>query len=64
MQKQVDAYKSTLVKSFKTRYTANRIYTDQAIAVNNCAKKAVPAGQALEDLKEALNLMVKLAQMN
>jgi hypothetical protein len=32
------------------------------MAVNECAKQAVPSGQELEDLKEALNLMVEFAQ--
>lgn len=63
MQKQVDAYKQTLVKQFKVRYPQNRLFTDQAIAINNCAKKAVPTGQELEGLKEALNIMIELAKM-
>lgn len=64
MQKQVDAYKKALVKSFQTRYTGNRIFMDQVIAVNNCTKKAVPSGQALEKLKEALSIMMELAKIN
>lgn len=64
MQKQIDTYKKTLVKQFEARYPQNRLFTDQAIAVNNCAKKAVPSGQELEELKEALNLMVKLAKIS
>jgi len=64
MQKQVDAYKLSLVKGYQQRYPQNRLFTDHAIGVNNCAKKAVPAGQALTDLKIALNTMVNLAKMN
>jgi hypothetical protein len=64
MQKQIDTYKKTLVKQLEARYPQNRLFTDQAIAVNNCAKKAVPSGQELEELKEALNLMVKLAKIS
>ena len=64
MQKQVDAYKLTLVKGLKTRYPQNRLFMDHAVAVNNCAKKAVPSGQALENLKAALNTMVKLSKLN
>lgn len=63
MQEQVNAYKAKLVQSFKEHYPQNRIFTDQAIAVNNCAKKAVPSGQALEDLQVAINTMVKLANI-
>lgn len=44
MQKQVDAYKQSLVKKLEARYPKNRLFTDHAIAVNNCAKKAVPSG--------------------
>ena len=64
MQQQIDTYKKSLVNTFQSRYPENRIYTDQAVAVNNCAKKAVPSGQALKELTEALNTMVKLAKMN
>ena len=64
MQEQVDTYKKTLVKQLEDRYQQNRLFTDQAIAVNNCAKKAVPSGQELEELKEALNMMVKLAKIS
>jgi hypothetical protein len=64
MQKQVDAYKQTLVKQYEARYPQNRLFTDHAVAVNNCAKKAVPSGQDLEALKVALNTMVELAKMN
>ena len=64
MQKQVDTYKQSLVKQLEARYPKNRLFTDHAIAVNNCAKKAVPAGAELDELKEALNLMIKLAKIS
>ena len=64
MQKQVDTYKQTLVKQLEARYPQNRLFTDHAIQVNNCAKKAVPSGGELDELKEALNLMVKLANIS
>lgn len=63
LQQQVNAYKQTLVDGFNARYPQQRLFTDQAVAVSNCAKKAVPSGQALEDLKLALNTMVTLAKM-
>ena len=47
-----------------TRYPQNRLFSDYAIAINNCAKKSVPSGQELEDLKAALNTMLKLAELN
>lgn len=64
MQKQVDTYKQTLVKQLETRYPQNRLFMDHAVQVNNCAKKAVPSGGELDELKEALNLMVKLANIS
>lgn len=64
MQKQVDAYKQTLVEQLETRYPKNRLFMDHAIAVNNCAKKAVPSDGELDELKDALNLMVKLAKIS
>ena len=64
MQKQVDDYKLSLVNAYKKRYVENRMYTDYAIAINNCAKKAVPSGEALENLKASLNTIIKLAKMN
>lgn len=64
MQKQIDAYKASIVKGLSARHPQKRLFMDQAVAVNNCAQKAVPSGQALEDLKVAVNLMVELAKMN
>lgn len=62
MQVQVNTYKTTLVKQYEARYPQNRLFTDHAVALNNCAKKAVPAGEALAELKTALNAMVELAK--
>ncbi len=64
MQKQVDAYKSTVVNQLQSRYPQENLLTDHAISVNDCAKKAVPSGKDLDRLKDAVNTMVKLAQMN
>lgn len=62
MQQQVDAYKAQLVGSLNKRYPQPRLLTDHAVAVNECAKKAVPSGQRLEALKTALETMVGLAK--
>ena len=64
MQEQVDAYKEVLVNSFKSRFPQKRLYMDQAVALNNCTQKAVPSDESLERLKEAMDTIVKLAQMN
>lgn len=64
MQVQVDAYKKTVVQSYEARFPQNRLFMDHAIAVNGCAKQAVPAGNDLQALKDALNTMVELAKLN
>lgn len=60
MQKQVDDYKKTVVNGLHARYPQDGLFTDQVLALNNCAKKAVPAGQELNDLKEAFTVMSTL----
>lgn len=62
MQAQVDAYKASLVNGFKGRYPQDSLFMDYAISLNNCAKDAVPSGQALEELKAALAKIVKLSK--
>jgi hypothetical protein len=62
MQKQVDAYKASLVNNLNSRYPGSKLVTDYAVAVNDCAKKAVPQGDDLEALKQSLETLVKLAQ--
>ena len=65
MQQQVDAYKTTIVKGLTTRYSSyDGLVTDHAISVNECAKEAVPSGEALENLKYAINTLIELAQIN
>lgn len=63
MQKQVDTYKHSLVKQYQKRYPQDRLFMDHAIALNNCTKKAVPSGQALEKLKKSMNTIVKLSKL-
>lgn len=63
-QEQVNAYRSKLSKGFQARFPQERLFMDHAIAVNNCAKMAVPSGQTLEALKDALNTMMELARLD
>jgi len=63
MQKQVDDYKQSVLKAYETRYPKNTLLMDHAIALNNCAKKAVPKGQALDNLKAALQSIVELSKI-
>jgi len=64
LQNQVDTYIGTVVSQLNTRYPQNRLFTDHAILINNCAKKAVPSGQDLDALKQALQTMIELAKLN
>ncbi len=61
MQKQVDAYKAQLSKAYQSRYPQPRLFSDHAVALNECAKKAVPSGKNLEDLKASLQMILSLA---
>lgn len=63
LQDQVNDYKKTVIKAYQSRYPQPRLFTDQAMAINNCAKKSVPTGQALKDLEVALKTIIKLAQI-
>lgn len=62
MQKQVDAYKAQVKTAYDKRYPQARLFTDHAVAVNECAKKVVPEGADLEALKQAVMKMVELAK--
>lgn len=62
MQTQVDAYKNSLVDNLQKRYPEKRLYTDHVISVNECTKKSVPSGNALETLKQGLQSLLYLAK--
>ncbi len=62
MQSQVDAYKYAITQGLVARDGGPDLSSNHAVSLNNCAKKAVPAGQHLEDLKAAINDIVSLAQ--
>ncbi|WP_157833181.1 hypothetical protein [Oceanospirillum maris] len=63
-QKQVNAYKHSLVNALENRYPQKRLFTDYAAAIDACAQKAAPSDQELEQLKIAANLMLKLATLD
>jgi len=63
MQKQVNGYKQSVLKAYETRYPQNSLLMDHAVALNNCAKKAVPKGRALADLKISLQSIVELSKI-
>lgn len=62
MQKQVDAYKAQVKAAYDKRYPQHKLFTDHAVAINECAKKDVPKGDDLEALKASLQMMVTLAR--
>jgi len=64
MQQQVDAYKHTITVSMIARDNSGQLTSNHAVSLNNCAKKAVPIGQNLTDLKAAINDIVAIAQSN
>lgn len=62
MQVQVNAYKESVTKAYDSKFKG-KLFSDHAISVNECAKKAVPTGEDLESLKLALTTILKLAQL-
>lgn len=64
MQQQVDAYKQTITRGLLSRDSTGQLTSNHVISLNDCTKKAVPSGQELEDLKNAMNDIFTLAQSN
>lgn len=62
MQAQVDTYKASLTAALNTKFPQQRLFMDHIVALNNCAKQAVPSGADLEALKAGMNAMVSMAQ--
>lgn len=60
IQKMIDGYKANMVKAFQKRYHDNRLYMDHAVTINECTKKAIPTGDALQDLIAAYKSLEKL----
>lgn len=64
LEKQIDAANINIVNQYNQRYQDNRLYTDFAMAINECAKQGVisqdPDEQ--ENLKAALLEIIELAK--
>jgi len=60
LQPQIDVFKESVIVALKNRYPGSHLVTDQVVAVNNCTKMAVPAGDKLAQLKDALTTMLAL----
>lgn len=61
-QLQIDAYKTHISESLKQKYQDDKMVVDYAVILNDCAKKAMPEGNVLQELKTALELIVSLAK--
>lgn len=62
MQKQIDAYKTQVTKAYGQRYPQKKLFTDHAVALNECAKKSAPKGEDLTALKASLEMIMSLAK--
>lgn len=62
MQAQVDTYKVGVTAALNSEFPQPRIFMDHVVALNNCAKQAVPTGADLDALKAGMNAMVTLAK--
>ena len=60
LQKQVDVYKESVVKSYQNQYPYNKISRGFVESLNQCTQKAVPAGNDLDTLKASFIKMVEL----
>lgn len=56
-QLQVNDYKNNLVAQLQKRFKSQGIVMDNLVELNNCTKKIVPKGQALNDLKKSFSLI-------
>ena len=57
-QKQVDAYKLSIVHQYQQRNPNKNIDMNMLTALNNCTLQAIPAGQQLEELKLSFEKLV------
>lgn len=61
-QTQIDAYKKTLISALKSRHPQAQIFTDQAVAINNCYTAAPMGDDKTPMMKTALETIIKLAK--
>jgi hypothetical protein len=60
LQKQVDAYKAKVVKSYQNQYPYQKISRGFVESLNECTQKAVPSGNDLDTLKISFIKMLEL----
>ncbi|MBT0586999.1 hypothetical protein [Alteromonas oceanisediminis] len=62
LQAQIDDYKVSLVEQLRLQYAEEKFVMNEVVSLNNCTKKAVPSGNALGDLKQAMERMIALVK--
>jgi len=61
-QKQIDAYKAKIVQGLKAKHPQERIFTDQAVAINNCYTSAPMGDDKLQMMTDAVQSLVALSK--
>ncbi|MEP3656045.1 MAG: hypothetical protein ABJO36_14210 [Litorimonas sp.] len=61
-QIQIDAYKAQIVNGLKAKHPQERIFTDQAVAINNCYTAAPMSDDKLQMMTDAVQGIVVLAK--
>lgn len=61
-QKQIDAYKAQLVSGLKAKHPQDRIFTDQAVAINTCYTAAPMGDDKLQMMTDSVQGIVALAK--
>lgn len=61
-QNQIGTYKAQVVLALSNKHMHNRIFTDQAIAIDNCYSKVPMDEKHMPMMKETLETIVKLAR--
>ncbi len=61
-QKQIDAYKAKIVQGLKAKHPQERIFTDQAVTINNCYSSAPMGDEKLQMMTDAVQGIVALAK--
>jgi hypothetical protein len=61
-QKQIDSYKAQIVKGLQTKHPQERIFSDQAMAINRCYTAAPMGDNKLQMMTDSVQMIVALAQ--
>ena len=61
-QSQIDDYKAQLVEALKTKHPQERIFTDQAVSINNCYTNAPMGEENLQMMTDSVQGIVGLAR--